>query len=221
MPKLTTTSYAILGLLHVRAHTAYELAAQSKRSLRFAWPTAESRLYAEPKRLAAEGLIAIEHVPAGPNRQRQLYRITDAGRAALRDWLNTEPSEPRAEFEFLLRVLFADAASIDEVQNALGASGEQAARLYDEGHELLRGYRDLGVVFPDRMHLNMIWAVFVRDLLQLIIDWCEFAERELADGEAPTQLGESPRAHELLDMLVNGRPVLPPRTTFRAADETA
>ena len=84
MTKLTTTSYAILGLLDLRPYTAYELASQSQRSLRFVWPTAQSRLYAEPKRLAAEGLIEISTEPAGPSRSRQVYRITSKGAGVCR-----------------------------------------------------------------------------------------------------------------------------------------
>jgi hypothetical protein len=50
MAELTTTSYAILGLLNIKPWSAYELTQQAQRSLRYAWPKSESHLYAEPKR---------------------------------------------------------------------------------------------------------------------------------------------------------------------------
>ena len=53
---LTTTSYAILGLLAVRPWSTYELTRQMDRSLGRFWPRAESKLYEEPKKLAAQGL---------------------------------------------------------------------------------------------------------------------------------------------------------------------
>ena len=53
--ELTTTSYAILGLLAVRPWSTYELAAQMRRNLHYFWPRAESNVYAEPKRLVAGG----------------------------------------------------------------------------------------------------------------------------------------------------------------------
>ena len=62
--KLTTTSYAILGLLDLRDWTAYDLAQQAGRSLAYAWPVSESQLYAEPKRLAEEGLLTISRAAA-------------------------------------------------------------------------------------------------------------------------------------------------------------
>ena len=48
-PALTTTSYAILGLLAVKPWTTYELAQQMRRALGQFWPRAESKLYEEPK----------------------------------------------------------------------------------------------------------------------------------------------------------------------------
>ena len=52
---LTTTSYAILGLLSVRSWSTYELTQQMDRSLGRIWPRAQSKLYEEPKKLAAGG----------------------------------------------------------------------------------------------------------------------------------------------------------------------
>jgi DNA-binding PadR family transcriptional regulator len=53
---LTTTSYAILGLLSLRSWTSYELAEQMRRALGLFWPRAESGIYREPKKLEAHGL---------------------------------------------------------------------------------------------------------------------------------------------------------------------
>jgi hypothetical protein len=48
--ELTTTSYAILGLLAIRPWSTYELARQMQRDLRFVWPRAESCMKAGAKR---------------------------------------------------------------------------------------------------------------------------------------------------------------------------
>ena len=85
-PELTTTSFAILGLLAIRPWSTYELARQMQRDLRFAWPRAESNLYAEPKKLIAHGLASAASEPRG-QRRRTVYTITPAGRRALAGWL--------------------------------------------------------------------------------------------------------------------------------------
>ena len=54
--RLTTTSYAILGLLAVRSWSTYELTRQMEWSLGRFWPRAKSKLYEEPKKLEALGL---------------------------------------------------------------------------------------------------------------------------------------------------------------------
>src|SRR5262245_57934117 len=105
---LSTTSYAVLGMLAVRPWSAYELTKQMRRSLAYCWPKAESVLYDEPKRLVRLGLASANQEPAGGSRTRAVYAITDAGRAALRAWLATEPAPPRFELEPLLRLLYAD-----------------------------------------------------------------------------------------------------------------
>ena len=118
---LSSTSAGVLGLLSVRAWSAYELAKQSRRSLWFAMPRAESVIYAEPKRLVQAGLATVTRERVG-RRTRQVYEITPAGRAALADWLTTAPSEPALDIEPLMRVLFADAGTTADLRAALELS---------------------------------------------------------------------------------------------------
>ena len=106
MPKLTTTSYVILGLLALRRWSTYELAQQMKRSIHYYWPRAESHIYEEPKKLVARGLAVASREQTG-RRPRTVYAITDDGRAALRAWLTDPGKGPVVEFEGLVKVLFA------------------------------------------------------------------------------------------------------------------
>ena len=81
-PALTTTTYAILGQLAWGEATTYELVKAMGRNLRFVWPRAESRIYAEAKRLVDAGLVSARKERTG-RRPRTVYAITDEGRAAL------------------------------------------------------------------------------------------------------------------------------------------
>ena len=94
---LTTTSYAILGLLRLRSWTSYELAKQVQKSLGWFWPRAERKLYDEPKNLVALGLATATDEHTG-NRPRTVYAITPAGRKALRGWLGHTPEPPALEW---------------------------------------------------------------------------------------------------------------------------
>jgi DNA-binding PadR family transcriptional regulator len=185
------------------------LAEQSRRSLRYLWPTAPSRLYAEPKRLADAGLIEIEEEPAGPTRTRQRYQITAAGRRALAEWLATDPAPPRIEMEALLRAFLADAGRPDDLLAALAATREQAEASYRAGMELVQGYRAGDNPFPERLHLNLLWIAFVRDLLQLLADWSDFATGEVQAWASVTDAGAHDRLRALLDAIASGDVVIP------------
>lgn len=211
MAALTTTSYAILGLLALRPHTAYELAGQSERSLRFAWPTARSRLYAEPKRLAREGLVEIREQPAGPRRVRQELHITAAGRAALERWMGTPPEPPRIEAEVLLRTLFGSTADPANLLEAIRATRQQVGEEYAAGRTVVDAYLAGDVQYPERLHLNVLWMAFVRELEQLIHDWTLFAEAEVEAMHASGDPAHAERTTEILRSMVGDRRMFPRR----------
>src|SRR6202022_222410 len=98
-PEMTSTSYAVLGLLCVQPWSAYELAQQMKRSLRFMWPRAESGIYREPQKLIELGYAVAKKIPAGPRRTKPLYSATPAGREAFRRWLQEPSAPPQFESE--------------------------------------------------------------------------------------------------------------------------
>ena len=104
---LTTTSYAILGLLAVKPWSTYELTQQMERSLGHMWPRAASKLYEEPKKLVDHGLARATEDRVG-QRPRTLYSIPAKGRRALAAWLRDPGEGPVLEWEQLVKVFFSD-----------------------------------------------------------------------------------------------------------------
>jgi DNA-binding PadR family transcriptional regulator len=208
MPELTTTSYAILGLLNIKPWSAYELTQQAQRSLRYAWPKSESHLYAEPKRLVSLGLARATEAPAGPVRTRQVYRITAAGRRALVRWLASEPAPPQLEFEAVLRLFYADAADKDAVVATLVHTEEDLRQRYTEGMELVDAWLGDEAPFPDRLHISALVAAFTQELLLLMTRWSEFAQREIEAWPRTDGLGMTKRTRELLQRIAAEEPVI-------------
>jgi PadR family transcriptional regulator AphA len=102
--RLTGTSYAVLTLIELLGRaTPYDLKQALESSIENFWPVPHTTSYAEPERLAAEGLLSVEQEPGG--RRRKLYALTDSGRAALREWADSpEVAPPQLREEGVLKI---------------------------------------------------------------------------------------------------------------------
>ncbi len=207
--RLTTSSFAVLGLLAIRPWTGYELTKQATRSLRFAWPKSERLLYAEPKKLVEHGLATANQQIVG-NRKRTIYTITEDGRAALTEWMATTPHPPVLEAEALLRLLFAENGSIDDVVSALDTMASDAAELHKQVATINIGYLDGTHPFPQRMHLSVLFATFQLELFDMIIKWVEFAKAEISNWPNTADIGSFDRTEAILRSIKEGRSILDP-----------
>jgi len=171
---LTTTSYAVLGLLAIGPATGYQLAKQMERSLRVIWPRAESRLYDEPKKLVAHRLADAQREPGGRHRTR--YAITSRGRHALQAWLAQPSAPPDLEFEGLLRVLYADQADREALVATLEGIVEHARARLAIGNALARQYVESVGPYPERIHVNALVWEYLRRHHQTMLDWATWAK---------------------------------------------
>jgi DNA-binding PadR family transcriptional regulator len=199
--RLSTAGLAILGLLALRPFSAYELAQQIHRGVRYLQPASERNLYAEPKRLAAAGLVQMRREQVG-KRSRTIYEITPAGRQALRHQLATPPAPPQLQFEALQRLIYADQGSKQDLLAALDTTSQQVQQLLDDGMQQIRGYQPDGGPFPQRLHLIMLFARFYVDFLLLVRDWVALARREVASWPTTSDLGLTAGTRQMLQDLL-------------------
>jgi DNA-binding PadR family transcriptional regulator len=205
--RLTISSYAVLGLLAIRPWTGYELTQQATRSLRFAWPKSERLLYGEPKKLVEHGLATARPETVG-QRRRTVYAITDEGRAALSAWMATTPQPPVLEAEALLRLLFAENGTTDDLVAALDAMAQDAVELHEQVTAINVTYLDGGHPFPHRTHLSVLFATFQLELFDLIVRWVEFAKAEIASWPSTAGVGMTERTELILQSIREHRSVL-------------
>jgi PadR family transcriptional regulator AphA len=199
-PSLPTTSYAILGMLALRPWSAYDLTQQMRRSLDYCWPTVESVLYQEPKRLVRLGLATAKRQTAG-RRGRTVYTITEQGRARLAEWLATHPRPPRFEVEAMLRLLYADQGGKQDLLETVRATRGWALERTPQGLAQVDGYLADGGPFPERLHIIALFSRFYADLFELIVDWTDLAEAEVAAWPATGDLGMTEQTRALLEEL--------------------
>jgi DNA-binding PadR family transcriptional regulator len=174
-PRLTSTSYAVLGLLGARPCSTYELAQQMDRVLNRFWPRTRSKLFEEPKKLVAHGLARATSETVGL-RPRTVYEITPAGRRALSAWVATPGTGPVLEFEALLKVFFAENGTTTDLRRTLAEVRAWAHARHVEDAEVGQAYVDGRGAYPERAAINFLVGHLLGDLVTTFDDWAAWAE---------------------------------------------
>lgn len=108
-PNVTATGWALLGVLSYQDElTGYDMKKWTEWSLRFFYGSpAYSQIYTELKKLENIGLVTSRVESDGGARSKRLYKITQTGLDALRDWADEGAVDPpQLKHNPLLRVTF-------------------------------------------------------------------------------------------------------------------
>jgi DNA-binding PadR family transcriptional regulator len=132
--RLSPTSYALLALLNELGEaTSYDLKQAMDASIENFWPVPHTTAYEEPARLADGDYLSVRQEEGG--RRRRVYALTEAGRAALREWADDPgAAPPQLRDEVMLKV-FAGADPAPLAPARLAWHREKLAEL--------QGYLDL------------------------------------------------------------------------------
>lgn len=179
MKKLTTTSYAILGLLAIQPWSTYELTQQVRRSLGAWWPRTERQLYEQPKILVAHGLATATQDAVG-RRPRTVYDITPAGRDALHDWLGRPSAVYALEWDAILRVFFAEHGTKEQLLATLRDTAAAVDECTVADFEQIDDVLQPAYPFADRTHLFALLLRLEVDVYKAIADWFDWASQEVA-----------------------------------------
>jgi DNA-binding PadR family transcriptional regulator len=172
-PKLTAFSYAILGLVGRNGAGPHDIVRMMREGAVF-WTTSESHFYAEPKRLAKLGYLAAEKQP-GRTRERTHYRLTDAGRQALTDWLPQPAAMPRIQNEAALKLLAADFSDDETILASLDGLREHIA----EGYAHLENMEARVALLPHRTTYLRVLNELARRTLDTQREWLDHVDTEL------------------------------------------
>ena len=213
MAKLKPTSYLLLGLLAHRDWTAYELAEELKVGIDSLWSRVSRQYYNAPKRLVEEGwvatrqeVIAVAKAPGADRRMRTVYSITDAGREALREWHGTPTGAPMLQFEGMIRMMFADGATIEEFHENLRTMAEQARGSREEFVGYAQAILDNpDTIYPERRHLFAMANVYCVEHYRTIEDFAAWAldhTKDWTDPMAAADEAHRPEADEALRLAI-------------------
>lgn len=135
--KLSTTSYAVLGLLTFGARSGYDLMKLAHNSIGYFWNPAKSHLYSELRRLKGLGYALETEVEQQQRPDKRIYEITPEGERALRDWLeDSEVAPEQIKSAFTLKVFFGSLmdpakliAQVQEMQRLARAQFDELMRI--------------------------------------------------------------------------------------------
>ncbi len=199
-PRLSTTGYAVLGMLALRPATPYELTQQMQRSLDYCWPTSERSLYDQPERLVAAGLATL--VDDGGADGRRRYAVTPAGLAALRAWLADASAMPRFQNEPLLRVLYGDLGTVEDLHRVIDDVRVHVADRRERGAAQMAPYLEGAGLFQERAHIVVLVADLVNRILEALDDWAEQAQQITAAWESTQGVGLTDDLRQVLERML-------------------
>lgn len=104
------TRFALLGMLSIEPMSGYDIRKNIEASVAHFWSESYGQIYPMLKGLAAEGLLTVRSADHGA-RNRRVYAITSAGRAALQHWVSEPAGREVVRNELLLKLFFARNAS--------------------------------------------------------------------------------------------------------------
>src|SRR4051812_1928882 len=174
-PKLTPFSYVILALVGRGGAGPHDIVRMMREGAIF-WTTSESHYYAEPKRLAKLGLLLARTEP-GRTRSRTHYRLTDAGRRALEEWLALPAAMPRVQHEGIVKLRAADFADAATIRASLAGGREGLEQAYQRLEVMERRAPDV----PHRTRYLRLINDYGRRSLDAQREWLNAVEQALDD----------------------------------------
>lgn len=112
--------HAILVSLLEQPGSGYELARRFDRSIGYFWTATHQQIYRVLNRMEGDGRLDVREVPQRTRPDKKEYSVTEAGRAALSDWLHEPIQADTVRHELAVKIrgaAFDDpAALIREVE---------------------------------------------------------------------------------------------------------
>ncbi|MFF1686567.1 MULTISPECIES: PadR family transcriptional regulator [unclassified Streptomyces] len=175
--------HAVLAALLEGEASGYDLAKVFDVAVANFWSATPQQLYRELERLAVDGLVEARVVPQERRPNKRMFTLTDAGRAALDDFVVAPPRPTAIRDELMVKIQASDGADPDAVralvEERMGWARGKLAR-YERLRERLLNGRDEDTYLRDAERIgpyltlmrgrsfeeeNLRWGELVLDIL--------------------------------------------------------
>ena len=160
----------------------YEMKQEIQGSLGNFWSESFGQIYPQLRSLSEAALIEIVPGEQSTRKAKNTYAITEAGRAALRDWISNAPATRPPRDELLLKVFFASEGDRQSVCHHCRKAREEAVAQ-------LRKYQTIGnQIDALKSHQDKVkyWRMTLRMGIadaQTFIAWCDETLLEFQDAQ--------------------------------------
>jgi PadR family transcriptional regulator AphA len=111
--------YAILGFIGRIPVSGYDLKKMFQASVSPYWPATHSQIYRTLEEIHRDGLVSERLVAQQNHRNKKVFEITEKGRQALYDWVNTPAKLPDLRHELLVKLSYADILKDEDIRRIL------------------------------------------------------------------------------------------------------
>lgn len=143
-------SHAIMTALLDGSMSGYELTKRFDTSLGFFWKASHQQIYKVLKDLEQQALLASEHVPQEGKPDKILYTLTDAGYAALDEWVMGTSAFRESKDDLLVKLYNLSPSNREHLAEEL----EARRRSVEEKLTLYRRIRERHYAEPANLSLR-------------------------------------------------------------------
>ncbi len=160
---INPTAASLLGFLHSRPMTGWELDHAVRATISNFWNVTRSQVYRELRTLAE--LDYVEVGDAGP-RERRPHSITAAGKKAFGEWIARDPGPPIIRIPLLLTVFFGEHLPPGRLDEISAQERESHVQALAEFQALYEGYREEAPYVAEVIRFGIGYH-------QLVLDWLD------------------------------------------------
>lgn len=179
--------HAILGLLSFEDMSGYTLKTRYfDKSIAHFWPADQAQIYRSLQALEADAEVVSRIVPGESRPQSRVYALTEAGRAALTDWLAAPRKLATQKDAFLVQLYFGRLLSRDQLVHVLRARRAE--------HENLRCYyENLHLPVADspemrqQLRLGGLTLDFARRRERMMVEWLDASIAQVQSWPEPEE----------------------------------
>ena len=172
--------HGILGLLNYGDKTGYEIMTVFRDSLNHFWTAQTSQIYRELQTMEKNGWISQRHVEQAGKPDKNVFSITEAGRAELLGWLRADNLPKSARDPFLMKTFFRGELPVEENIAYFRACGQE--RVFpDDGKQATAAaemYRQ-AIQNPEKAVYWKLTIEFGRMFERMYRQWCQICVQEL------------------------------------------